>query len=225
MTGLDWFVVVLYFALLAAITWWVVAQNLDTADDYFLAGRNLGWFVVGASIFATNIGSEHLLDGVTPDGELKPDARARVLAELRSHFRPEFLNRVDDIVLFKPLTLPEIERIVELMQEEGVGAGDPPPDAQLVAAGDAERRFGFKLVDQLRERLPGVRISLGSLAAGFKAQLRHADKSGARFALIVGDTELKAGKVALKPLRDGTPQRLVTVEECVDLLRQSLSTA
>ena len=42
MTGLDWFVVVLYFALLATITWWVVAQNLDTADDYFLAGRALG---------------------------------------------------------------------------------------------------------------------------------------------------------------------------------------
>jgi ATP-dependent Clp protease ATP-binding subunit ClpB len=69
-------------------------------------------------IMTSNIGSEHLLDGVTPDGELKPDARARVLAELRSHFRPEFLNRVDDIVLFKPLTLPEIERIVELMFDD-----------------------------------------------------------------------------------------------------------
>jgi histidyl-tRNA synthetase len=118
-----------------------------------------------------------------------------------------------------------IERIVEVMQAEGIGAGEAPPDAQLVAAGDAERRFGFKLVEALRERLPGVRISLGTPSAGFKAQLRHADKSGARFALIVGDAELKAGKIALKPLRDGKPQLLVTVEECVDVLGQTPGSA
>jgi len=118
-----------------------------------------------------------------------------------------------------------IERIVELMQAEGVGAGESVLDAQLVAAGEAERRFGFKLLDQLRERLPGLKISLGMPSAGFKAQLRHADKSGARFALIVGESELAAGKAALKPLRDGKPQRLVTVEECVDALRQTPASA
>ncbi|MDQ1569067.1 MAG: ATP-dependent Clp protease ATP-binding subunit ClpB, partial [Actinomycetota bacterium] len=59
-----------------------------------------------------------LMDGVTPEGELKPDARSLVMAELRSHFRPEFLNRVDDIVLFKPLTQDEIEQIVDLMFDE-----------------------------------------------------------------------------------------------------------
>jgi ATP-dependent Clp protease ATP-binding subunit ClpB len=66
-------------------------------------------------IMTSNIGSEYLLDGATSDGEIKPDARERVLAEMRSHFRPEFLNRLDDIVLFKPLTQAEIERIVDLM--------------------------------------------------------------------------------------------------------------
>jgi ATP-dependent Clp protease ATP-binding subunit ClpB len=66
-------------------------------------------------IMTSNIGSEHLLDGVASAGELKPDARERVMAELRMRFRPEFLNRVDEIVLFKPLTQPEIERIVDLM--------------------------------------------------------------------------------------------------------------
>ena len=66
-------------------------------------------------IMTSNIGSEYLLDGVTSDGEIVPEARERVLASLRSAFRPEFLNRLDEIVLFKPLTLPEIERIVDLM--------------------------------------------------------------------------------------------------------------
>jgi len=69
-------------------------------------------------IMTSNIGSEYLLEGVTPDGEIKPDVRERVFAELRRHFRPEFLNRVDDIVLFKPLTRGEIERIVDLMFDD-----------------------------------------------------------------------------------------------------------
>ena len=69
-------------------------------------------------IMTSNIGSPYLLEGATSSGELKPEARELVLAELRRHFRPEFLNRVDDIVLFKPLTEPEIERIVELMFED-----------------------------------------------------------------------------------------------------------
>jgi ATP-dependent Clp protease ATP-binding subunit ClpB len=69
-------------------------------------------------IMTSNIGSHYLLDGVTAHGEIKPDARERVMAELRSHFRPEFLNRVDDIVLFTPLSMPQIERIVELQLAE-----------------------------------------------------------------------------------------------------------
>jgi ATP-dependent Clp protease ATP-binding subunit ClpB len=69
-------------------------------------------------VMTSNIGSQHLLDGVTPDGEIKDDARAAVMNELRHHFRPEFLNRVDDVVLFKPLTLPEIERVVDLLTDD-----------------------------------------------------------------------------------------------------------
>lgn len=61
MTALDWVIIAMYFALLAGITLWVTKKNKDTADDYFLAGRNLGWFIIGASIFASNIGSEHLV--------------------------------------------------------------------------------------------------------------------------------------------------------------------
>jgi len=58
---LDWIAIASYFAILFVITWWVIKKSKDTADDYFLAGRNLGWFIVGASIFASNIGSEHLV--------------------------------------------------------------------------------------------------------------------------------------------------------------------
>jgi ATP-dependent Clp protease ATP-binding subunit ClpB len=66
-------------------------------------------------IMTSNIGSEYLLDDATAGGEIKPDARDRVLASMRASFRPEFLNRLDDIVLFKPLTEAEIEQIVDLM--------------------------------------------------------------------------------------------------------------
>jgi SSS family solute:Na+ symporter len=59
--ALDWIAVLAYFGVLVGIAWWVILKGKDTADDYFLAGRNLGWFVVGASIFASNIGSEHLV--------------------------------------------------------------------------------------------------------------------------------------------------------------------
>jgi len=59
--ALDWIAVLAYFSVLVGIAWWVIRKGKDTADDYFLAGRNLGWFVVGASIFASNIGSEHLV--------------------------------------------------------------------------------------------------------------------------------------------------------------------
>src|SRR5256886_11637210 len=61
MAGLDWVIIGLYFALLLGVAWWVARRNKDTADDYFLAGRNLGWFLVGATIFASNIGSEHVV--------------------------------------------------------------------------------------------------------------------------------------------------------------------
>jgi SSS family solute:Na+ symporter len=61
MTLLDWLVILAYFAVLAGITLWVLGKARDTTDDYFLAGRNLGWTIVGASIFASNIGSEHLV--------------------------------------------------------------------------------------------------------------------------------------------------------------------
>jgi ATP-dependent Clp protease ATP-binding subunit ClpB len=66
-------------------------------------------------IMTSNIGSPHLLENVSDSGEISEGVRKKVMNELRAHFRPEFLNRVDEIVLFKPLTLGEIKKIVELL--------------------------------------------------------------------------------------------------------------
>ena len=60
-TSLDWFVLLVFFGILGYIIYWVINQKQDTSEEYFLAGRNLGWFVIGASIFASNIGSEHIV--------------------------------------------------------------------------------------------------------------------------------------------------------------------
>ena len=66
-------------------------------------------------IMTSNIGSHYLLEGITSSGEIREDVREQVMNELRQHFRPEFLNRVDEIIMFKPLTLDEVKQIVRLM--------------------------------------------------------------------------------------------------------------
>lgn len=57
----DWIIIAGYFLIILGLAWWVIRQKTDTPTDYFLAGRHLGWLIVGASIFASNIGSEHLV--------------------------------------------------------------------------------------------------------------------------------------------------------------------
>ncbi|MFG3268531.1 ATP-dependent chaperone ClpB [Streptomyces bobili] len=69
-------------------------------------------------IMTSNLGSQYLLQDAAADGEIKPEVRELVMGELNRHFRPEFLNRVDDIVLFHPLGLAQIERIVDLLLDE-----------------------------------------------------------------------------------------------------------
>src|ERR1035437_7322234 len=61
LTGLDWLAIAFYFGILLCVAWWVVRRAKDNATDYFLAGRNLGWWVIGAPIFASSIGSEHIV--------------------------------------------------------------------------------------------------------------------------------------------------------------------
>src|ERR1700719_5079809 len=61
LTEIDWIVIAIYFGILLAVAWYVVKRGKDTAADYILAGRNLSWWIIGASIFASNIGSEHIV--------------------------------------------------------------------------------------------------------------------------------------------------------------------
>ncbi len=92
----------------------VLLQILDDGRVTDSQGRTVD-FKNTVVILTSNIGSPYLLEGISATGEIKESARDAVLKELRAHFRPEFLNRVDEIVLFKPLTLDEITRIVDLL--------------------------------------------------------------------------------------------------------------
>ncbi len=95
----------------------VLLQILDDGRLTDSQGRTVN-FKNTIVIMTSNLGSDVLLDGIDSEGHLKDTARNEVLQRLRSHFRPEFLNRVDDTVIFKPLLLEEIERIVELLAKD-----------------------------------------------------------------------------------------------------------
>ena len=95
----------------------ILLQILDDGRVTDSHGRTVN-FKNTVIIMTSNAGSEHLLDGINDRGEIQEAARQEVMRQLRTSFRPEFLNRVDDVVLFKPLTLEEIERIVDLQVED-----------------------------------------------------------------------------------------------------------
>jgi len=95
----------------------VLLQILDDGRLTDAQGRTVD-FKNTVIIMTSNIGSPYLMDGVSAAGEIREEARARVMAEMRQHFRPEFLNRVDEVVLFKPLTPAELVQIVSLLTEE-----------------------------------------------------------------------------------------------------------
>ena len=92
----------------------VLLQVLDDGRITDSQGRTVD-FKNTILIMTSNIGSGYLLDGIDENGEIKPTAESMVMEELRAHFRPEFLNRLDETILFKPLTKENIGGIVDLM--------------------------------------------------------------------------------------------------------------
>ncbi|HOO29178.1 MAG TPA: AAA family ATPase, partial [Lachnospiraceae bacterium] len=92
----------------------VLLQVLDDGRITDSQGRTVD-FKNTILIMTSNIGSEYLLEGIDRDGSIKPETEALVMNELRVHFRPEFLNRLDETILFKPLTKSNIGGIIKLL--------------------------------------------------------------------------------------------------------------
>ncbi|MEW8625979.1 MAG: histidine--tRNA ligase [Candidatus Thiodiazotropha sp.] len=114
-----------------------------------------------------------------------------------------------------------LERLIALLEESDVMERLPVPDVYLVTLGQAPEREGVKLAEQLRDRLPALRLISHCGGGGFKSQLKKADKSQARFALILGEDELHKQEIILKPLRGGE-QRQIGLSELESTLAELL---
>ncbi len=108
------------------------------------------------------------------------------------------------------------ERVLLLLKDAKIPA--TAPDAYLVRQGAAAERYGARVAEDLREA--GLAVVLNSGGGNFKAQMKKADTSGARFAVIVGDDEAGAGVVSVKPLREAGEQKRVSVAEAIALIRK-----
>jgi histidyl-tRNA synthetase len=109
-----------------------------------------------------------------------------------------------------------IERLLALMQD-GAARPAPVPDVYLVRQGKAAERYGARVAEQLRDG--GLAVVLHCGAGNFKSQMKRADASGARYAVIVGDEEAQAGVVSVKPLREAAQQVRASVTEAIDLIK------
>lgn len=112
-----------------------------------------------------------------------------------------------------------IERVLALVAESGVNVPGSVPDAYIVHQGEAADDFAWKTVRHLRER--GLQAILHCGNGSFKSQMKKADASGARFAVIIGDEEAEAGEISIKPLRQAAEQVRVAFAEAADLLKGS----
>lgn len=112
-----------------------------------------------------------------------------------------------------------VERVLALREEEGRQVSPPVPDAYVVHAGSGVESHALRLAEDLREA--GFRVVLHCGGGSFKSQMKKADASGARFALIIGEDEMVRGVVGVKALREAAEQVEATPEELPDLLRRA----
>ncbi len=116
-----------------------------------------------------------------------------------------------------------MERLIALLQETQEPAPlDLSPHVYLIRVGERAERFSMLLAEKLRDRLPNLRLTLHLGGGGFKNQFKKADKSGARYALIVGEDEVEKSVVSLKPLRSEEEQKVLDLEFLVEFLKQKL---
>ncbi len=115
-----------------------------------------------------------------------------------------------------------IERLVALLREQGAGEGLDTPHAYLVLVGEGARVQGMLLAEQLRDRVPGLRLICHCGGGSFKSQFKKADRSGATWALVLGEEELARQVVGVKPLREAGEQREIGFDDLGDFLRSEL---
>jgi histidyl-tRNA synthetase len=111
-----------------------------------------------------------------------------------------------------------VERLLTLMQECGAAVSPPIMDAYVVHQGEEATNFAWKTVEFLRSN--GLKVMLHCGGGSFKSQMKKADASGARFALIIGDQEAQVEAISIKPLREAACQVSVGLGEVVDLLKK-----
>ena len=175
----------------------VLLQVLDDGHITDAQGRRVD-FKNTVIIMTSNIGSQHLLgEAVTGSGEISGPGRNAVMADLRSHFRPEFLNRVDDTVLFKPLTLGEIKQIVALL-------------VATLAARLAEQQVGLTLTDAALQHVAEAGFDPVYGARPLKRYLQHEVETRVARRLLAG--EAPAGARVQVGYDEGQGQ--LTVEIC-----------
>ncbi|MBT8081676.1 MAG: histidine--tRNA ligase [Gammaproteobacteria bacterium] len=116
-----------------------------------------------------------------------------------------------------------VERLVALY--EACGGGYPPvaPDAYIVAVGEGTQARAFALAEELRDAASGLRVELNLGGGSFKSQMKRADKSGATWALVLGEQELSEGRIGLKPLRSAAQQENVALDQLAAVLQERTS--
>jgi len=104
-----------------------------------------------------------------------------------------------------------VERLVAMLEDAGVTIPSSAPHAYMIMVGDAAQQQGPAIAERLRDELPGLRLLCNSGGGSFKSQFKRADKSGAGYALILGESELEQGEIGLKPLRGDGEQKSVAL--------------
>jgi histidyl-tRNA synthetase len=116
-----------------------------------------------------------------------------------------------------------VERLVALYEACGGKVPAIAPDVCFVAVGEGTRERAFALAEELRDRANGIRVETNLGGGSFKAQMKRADKSGAEYALILGEQELEEGRIGLKPLRSREEQASIVLDDLATVLQDKLS--
>ena len=113
-----------------------------------------------------------------------------------------------------------IERVLDLLEAQGITPPTDEPDLYFIMVGEGTQLKGMQIAEDIRQQLPDIKLVTNCGAGSFKAQIKRADKSGAQFALLLGNDELENDKITLKPLRDrDLEQQILTQNELVTLLK------